>query len=71
MRAGDVAGDGEAEAGAALVLVAGLVKPDERPEHFLALLGRDARAVVIDVNLQEFRVAGAFEANAVGHGARH
>jgi hypothetical protein len=46
--AGDVAGDGEAEPGAALVLVARLVQPDERLEHFLALVHRHARAVVVD-----------------------
>ena len=48
MRAGDVAGDGEAEAGAALVLVAGLVESHERLEHVLALLRWDARPVVVD-----------------------
>jgi hypothetical protein len=39
MRARDVAGDREAEAGAALVLVAGVVEPQERLEHFLAHVG--------------------------------
>src|SRR6266404_7115367 len=33
MRAGDVAGDGEAKPGAAFVLVAGVVEPQERLEH--------------------------------------
>ena len=39
MRAGDVAGDGEPQPGAAFVLVAGVVQPQERLEHFLAHLG--------------------------------
>ena len=36
VRARDVARDGEAEAGAALVLIARIVEPQERLEHFLA-----------------------------------
>src|SRR6266700_6220360 len=48
MRARDVAGDRKSEAGAALVLVAGAVQPQERLEHFLAHAGRNARSVVVD-----------------------
>src|SRR5262249_28688164 len=44
----DVAGNGEPEAGAALVLIARIVEPQERLEHFLAHAGRNARTVVID-----------------------
>ena len=36
MGARDVAGDGEAEAGAGLILIARLIEPDERPEHVFA-----------------------------------
>src|SRR5262249_6014638 len=46
--AGDVAGDGETEPGAALVLVARIVEAQKRLEHFLAHLQRDARPVVVD-----------------------
>src|SRR5256885_1687684 len=35
MRARDVPRDGETEAGVALVLIARIVEPHERPEHFL------------------------------------
>ena len=44
----DVAGDGQAQSGAALVLIAGVVEPQERLEHVLAQLLRNARTVVID-----------------------
>ena len=56
---GDVAGDGEAEAGAAAVDIAGGVEPVERPEHRLALLRRDARAVVVDGHRRASRRRGA------------
>src|SRR4051794_5247436 len=49
MGARDVAGDGKAEARAALVLVARLVEAHEGLEHLLAQLRRDAGAVVVDV----------------------
>ena len=49
MRAGDVAGDGEAQAGAAFVYVAGFVEPHERLEHLLAHVGRNAWAVIVHV----------------------
>src|SRR4249920_3354071 len=49
---GDVACDGEPEPGIALVLVAGVVEPIERPEDVVALQYRDARAVVVDLDAQ-------------------
>ncbi len=36
----------------ALVLVAGVVEPVERPEDVVALRRRDARAVVVDLDAQ-------------------
>src|SRR6476619_2695664 len=48
MRSRDIAGDGKAQAGAAFILVAGVVQPQERLEHFLAHIGRNARTVVVD-----------------------
>ena len=57
MRAGDVAGDRQAEARAALVLIARLVEPQERPEHVLARLRRDARPVVVDMHDDEAPLA--------------
>src|SRR5262249_42552746 len=48
VRAGDIARDGEAEAGAALILVAGIVEPQERLEHLLAQMRRDAGTIVVD-----------------------
>jgi tRNA-binding protein len=49
--AGDVAGNGKAEPGAAGIEVAGLVQPHERLEHVLALFRRNAGAVVVYRNL--------------------
>src|ERR671911_288083 len=48
MAVGDVAGDREPEPGAAFILVARIIQPHERPEHRLALAGRDARTIVVD-----------------------
>src|SRR5216684_2515423 len=48
MRARDVAGNRETKPGTALVLVAGVVQPQERLEHFLAHVLRNARSVVVD-----------------------
>ena len=52
MRAGDVAGDGEAEACAAFVLIAGFVQPHEWPEYIFATFLRDAWAVIVHDNRQ-------------------
>src|SRR5664279_6424750 len=65
MRAGDVAGDGEAEAGAAFVLVAGVVEPQERLEHFLAHIGGNARSVVVDRDGQIAVIAVTLDRNRV------
>src|SRR6267154_848679 len=48
VRARDVAGDRQPKPGAALVLVAGIVEPQERLEHLFAQAGRNAGAVVVD-----------------------
>ena len=48
MGARDIARDGEPEAGAAFVLIARVVEPQERLEHILAQLRRNARPVVVD-----------------------
>src|SRR5206468_9454045 len=48
MRTRDVAGDGKPKPGAALILVAGVIQPQERLEHFLAHVGGNARSVVVD-----------------------
>ena len=45
---GDVAGDRKAEAGVALILVAGVVEAIEGPEHVLAFVGGNAGAVILD-----------------------
>ena len=57
MAAGDVAGDGQAQARAALVLVARLFEPQEGFEDLLALAFRHARPVVIDVDGEVARLA--------------
>src|SRR5688572_27231493 len=59
MRARDIAGDGEPEAGAAFVLVARVIKPQEWLEHFLAHAGRDAGTVVVDGHGQPAMIAMA------------
>ena len=48
MRAGDVARDGEPQARAAFVLIARVIEPQERLEHVLAHVGRNARPVIVD-----------------------
>src|SRR5262245_10484565 len=48
MRAGDVAGNRQPQAGAAFVLVARIVKPQERLEHLFAHARRNAGTVVVD-----------------------
>src|SRR6516165_62038 len=47
MRTGDVASDRQAQAGTAFILVAGVIETQERLEHVLAHLRRDARSVVV------------------------
>jgi hypothetical protein len=58
MRTRDVAGDGEAEARAAFVLIARLVETMEWAKHVLAMLGGDARPVVVDADRHEALFAG-------------
>ena len=57
MAAGDVAGDGEAEAGAARIEVARIVEPAEGAENLGAQGFGDAGAVVVDGDLQVIAVA--------------
>ena len=59
MALGDVARDGEAEAGVALVLIARVIEPVERLEHVGALVRRDAGAVVVDLDAQPLALGGA------------
>src|SRR5207237_4502421 len=66
MRARDVAGDRKSEAGAALVLVAGAIQPQERLEYFLAHVGGNARSVVIDRYGQIAVIAVAGDRGGVG-----
>ena len=63
MRACDVAGDGEAEAAAALILIAGIVEPQERLEYFLPHVLRNAGAIVIYGNREPAMVAMARNRN--------
>src|SRR5712692_8571699 len=71
--AGDVAGDGEAEPGAAFVLVARVVEPQKRLEHLLAHPGRNPGAVVVHRDGQPAMIAmpgdrnRAREARRIGH----
>src|SRR5262245_7603532 len=57
MRARDVAGDCEPKPGSALVLVARVVQPQERPEHILPHARGDAGPIVIDGDDQPAMVA--------------
>ena len=70
MRARNVARDGEAEAGAALVLVARVVEPQERLEHLLAHRRRNARPVVVDRDGQIAMVAMADDVDGLGKARR-
>src|ERR1700686_1534726 len=63
MRTRDVAGDRQAEAGAALVLVAGVVQPQERLEPLFAHRKRNPRAVVVDRHRQVAVIAVAGDRN--------
>ena len=56
--------------GAALVLIARVVEPQERLEHFLAHVGRDAGPVVVDSDGQIAVIAMAGDRDASSHGAR-
>src|ERR1700733_4947768 len=66
MRAGDVAGDCEAQSGAAFILVAGVVEPQEWLEHPPAPAERNAWPVIIDGHRQVAMVAQAGDRNRVG-----
>src|SRR4051812_35145347 len=48
MGARDVAGDGQSESGAALILIARIIEPQERFEYLFAQMRCDAGTVVID-----------------------
>ena len=52
MAAGHVTGDGKAKAGAAMVLVAGVIEPVEGAEHGLAFFLRQAWAIILNPNDQ-------------------
>src|SRR5436190_24360520 len=52
MRARDVAGDRQPQSGATLVLIAGIVEPQERLEHFLPHFEGNARPVVVNRDRQ-------------------
>src|SRR6202040_1714953 len=65
VRAGDVEGDREAEPGAALVLIARVIEPEKRPEHVLAPAGRNAGAVVVDVDRQKTPIPDRLDGNPV------
>src|SRR4029079_8897790 len=55
--AGDVAGDGEAKPGAALVLVAGVVEAQKRLERLVAHVRRNAGPVVVDRHREPAMIA--------------
>src|SRR5713101_8139522 len=57
MRARDVARNGEAQPGAALILVARVVKPQERLEHLFAQMRSDTGTVIVDGDGQPAVVA--------------
>ena len=70
MRTGDIAGDGKAEARAALVLVAGLVEAHERLEDLFAHVGGNARPVVVHMQDEpaRFVIGGDLDPVAVPRG---
>src|SRR5207248_11302209 len=57
MGAGDVAGNGKTEPGAAFVLIARVVEPQKRPEHLLAHAGRNPGTVVVHRDAQPAMIA--------------
>src|SRR5215212_9876603 len=66
MRARDVAGDRKSQSGAALVLVAGIIQPQERLEHFLTHVGRNAGTVIVDRDRQIAVIAMAGDRKGIG-----
>src|SRR6185295_17655332 len=70
MGAGDVARDGKAEPGAALILVARVVEPHERLEHLLAHAGWNARTIIIDRDGEPAVIAMAGERDRAGEARR-
>lgn len=57
MGARNVAGDGEAQARTAFVLIARFVEAQKGTEYVFTMLGRDAWTIVIDMNAYESPVA--------------
>src|SRR5580658_5021824 len=66
VRTGDVSCYRKAQTRPALILVARFVQPIEGPEHILAMRGRYARAVIVDDDRHELRLADRRNANALG-----
>src|SRR5438270_7165 len=60
MRACDIARNRESQSRAGFVLIARFVEPKERFENVVALLGRDARPVVVNVDRQETSIVRSF-----------
>src|SRR6201988_4053279 len=70
MGAGDVAGNRQPKPGAAFVLVARIVEPQERLEHLFAHARRNAGAVVVDGDGEIAGIPVAFDSNGVAMARR-
>ncbi len=44
----NITSDGQAKPGTGFVLVSSLIKPDKWPEYIFAVLGRNARPIIIN-----------------------
>ncbi len=73
VRACDVARDGQPQAGAALILIARIVEPQERLEHLLAHVRRDARPIVVhrDAEIAVVTMTGDGNRPREARGVRH
>ena len=58
------------EPGVALVLVARVVEPVERPEHVVAFGRRDARPVVVDLDPEPAAFGGGADDDAIAEARR-
>src|SRR5258706_46425 len=70
MRTRNVARDSQTQSGAAFVLIARIVEPQERPKHFLAHLRRDAWPVIVDADREPAMIAMTRDGYRLGKARR-
>jgi hypothetical protein len=66
MRTRNVARDCQPQPSATLIDVARIVEPHKGLEHFLALIGRNARPIIVDVNDKPAPFMNTAQRNTIG-----